>query len=139
MKRDVYTVKPDDSVMKAVKLMNRHHVGSVIVAKDWNALGIITERDVLKKVVAKKKDATRVLCGKIMAKPVICIESKKDVAEAVKLMVKKSIKKLAVTKNGRMIGIITATDILRSGHDVQGAVLQELAKFFPLEKSGYGE
>ncbi len=139
MVRDVKRVKPSDTVMKAVKIMNRHHIGSVIVEKDWEALGIVTERDVLKRVMVRRKNPDKMLCRSIMSKPIISIESRKDVADAVKIMVKNKIKRLAVTKEGRIVGMLTVTDILRSGHDIEDAVLKELARFFPLEKSGYGE
>ena len=132
-------VKPDDTVMKAVKIMNKHHIGSVIVSKNWVARGIITERDVLKKIVAKRKNPSKVLCRNIMSKPLITIESAKEVTEAVKMMVKNKIKRLAVTRKGRIVGMLTVSDVLRSGHRVEDAVLAELAKFFPLEKTGYGE
>jgi CBS domain-containing protein len=139
MKHDIRTVNPDDTVMKAVKIMNKHHIGSVIVSKNWVARGIITERDVLKKIVAKRKNPSKVLCRNIMSKPLITIESAKEVTEAVKMMVKNKIKRLAVTRKGRIVGMLTVSDVLRSGHRVEDAVLAELAKFFPLEKTGYGE
>ncbi len=139
MSREMKTVKPDDTMMKAVKIMNKHHIGSVIVSKDWVAHGIITERDVLKKIVAKRKNPSKVLCRSIMSKPLITIDSAKEVADAVKIMIKNKIKRLAVTRKGRVVGLLTVTDILRSGHKVEEAVLAELAKFFPLEKTGYGE
>ncbi len=139
MSREVKRVKPNAPVMKAVNIMNKYHIGSVIVEKDWEALGIITERDVLKRIVVKRKNPDKILCRSIMSKPIISVESKKEIADAVKIMVKNKIKRLAVTRKGRIVGMLTVTDILRSGHDVEDAVLKELARFFPLEKSGYGE
>ncbi len=139
MVRDVKTVRPDDKVLVAVKIMNKHHIGSVIVSKDWKALGIITERDVLKRIVVRRKNPDKILCRSIMSRPIVSIESNKEIADAVKIMVKNKIKRLAITRKNKIVGMLTVTDILRSGHDVEDAVLQELAKFFPLEKSGYGE
>lgn len=132
-------VGPNDSVMKAVNIMNKNHIGSVIVEHDWDALGIITERDILKRVVALKKDPDKILCKDVMTKPLISADCNTEVADAVKLMVKKRIKKLAVTRKGRMIGILTATDILRSGHRIEEEVMKELVRFFPLEKQSYAE
>jgi len=114
MKTDVLTVQPEISVVEAAKLMTEKHVGSlIIVNKKGKIIGILTERDILTDIVAKGEDLKNFLTKNIMSKHVIKINPEKTIEEASKLMVKKKIKKLPVVKNGKIIGIITASDIVK--------------------------
>jgi len=130
--RNVRTVKPEDTVKKAVTVMNRHKIGSVVVANKGMVAGIITERDVLKRVVAVNKKPEGVRCRNIMSSPVKTIDAEKSVVDAIELMARYRIKKLVVTKGREIAGIITATDILRSGERIEYAALKKLAQFFPV-------
>ena len=76
-------------------------------------MGILTESDILKKVVAEGLKADEVLVEKIMATPLIVIDPYVDLEEAMKTMIKCNIRRLPVIENGKLIGIITVKDILR--------------------------
>jgi CBS domain-containing protein len=134
--RNVRTVKPDDTTKKAAVVMNKYRIGCVIVAEGKNPMGIITERDILRRIVAAGKDAASVKCRKIMSKPVLAIDVNDSIEDAVEIMSKKKIKKLIVTRGGHLAGIVTATDILGSGEKIEYAVLKKLAEFFPIYEGG---
>ncbi len=113
MVESVITVDADATVMKAVKLMNKHEIGCLIVIRRGRAAGIITERDLLKRVVAKSKNPSRTKVREIMTKPLISGHSDMDLEDATRLMFERQIKKLPVVDEGRLLGLITLTDVAR--------------------------
>ena len=76
-------------------------------------MGIITERDLLERVVAEAKDATKTNVKDVMSSPLVVVEPSMDLGEAVKLMFQMKIKKLPVVDGKRLVGLITLTDIAR--------------------------
>lgn len=112
MKSNPVTVKPKTSVREAAEIMKKRGIGNCIVV-DNKPVGIITESDILKKVVAEDLKASEVLVEEIMRTPLIVIDPYADIEEAMKTMSKCNIRRLPVIENGELIGIITEKDILR--------------------------
>ena len=113
MIKDVISIHADATVKEAVELMNKNEIGCLIVAKKGEAVGIVTERDVLKRVISKSRDPEVTKVSEIMSKPLIVGGPDMYVEDATKLMFKKNIKKLPVMENGRLIGLVTLSDIAR--------------------------
>jgi len=114
MVEGVVTIDADATVMKAVKLMNENEIGCLIVMRRGRAVGIITERDLLKRVIGKSKNPNKTQVREIMTKPLIAGQPNMDLEEATRLMFKMKIKKLPVLEsNGRLLGLITLTDVAR--------------------------
>ena len=109
---EVITIDADATVYKAVRLMNKHEIGCVVVILKGKPVGIITERDMLKRVLAKSVDPEKIKVSDIMSAPLIIGKPKMEIENAVKLMFKTKIKKLPVV-HGRLIGLVTLTDITR--------------------------
>jgi len=116
MVEKVISIRTDATIKEAVKLMNQYEIGCLIVAKKGEAVGIITERDVLKRVVSKSKDPEVTKVSEIMSKPLIVGGPDMYVEDAARLMFKKNIKKLPITKKGQLVGIVTLSDIARVAH-----------------------
>lgn len=116
MVENVVCIDADSAVRDAVVLMNLHGIGCLIAADRGKAVGIITERDVLKRVVAQSKDADKTKVSEIMSKPIIVGGPDMFVEDATKLILSKNIKKLPVMKNGRIVGIVTLSDIARAAN-----------------------
>lgn len=116
MVEKVITIRADATVKEAVKLMNEYEIGCLIVAEKREAVGIITERDVLKRVISKSKDpeVTKVL--EIMSKPLIVGGPDMYVEDAARIMFKRNIKKLPIRKDEQLVGLITLSDIARVAH-----------------------
>jgi CBS domain-containing protein len=93
--------------------MNKFEIGCVIAVRKGKAMGILTERDLLKRVVAEGIDAAKTKVKDIMTSPLIVAEPSMDLSEAVKLMFKMKIKKLPVVDGKRLVGLISLTDIAR--------------------------
>ena len=135
MSRNVKTADIDDTVKKAAVKMNKHRIGCIIVSDGKSAVGIITERDILKKIVAAGKNAKDVKCRDIMSSPLVTIDTAAEIEDAIDIMVRRRIKKLVVTRGGHFAGILTATDIIRSGEKIENAALKKLARFFLVSDS----
>jgi len=110
---EVITIDADATVHKAVRIMNKHEIGCVIVVLKGKPVGIITERDMLKRVLAKSVDPEKIKVSDIMSAPLILGKPKMEIENAVELMFKTKIKKLPVVHRGKLIGLVTLTDITR--------------------------
>ena len=113
MVREVITVDENSTVKEAVDIMNEFQIGSLIVLEKGKAIGIVTERDFLRRVIGEGKDAKNTRVGEIMTTPLVVVEPSTDLEEAVKLMFQRKIKKLAVVDANKLVGIVTLTDIAR--------------------------
>jgi CBS domain-containing protein len=113
MVREVITVDEDSKVKEAVDVMNEFQIGSLIVLEKGKAKGIVTERDFLRRVTAEAKDIMNTKVKEIMTTPLVVVEPGTDLEEAMKLMFKNKIKKLAVVDSNKLVGIVTLTDIAR--------------------------
>jgi CBS domain-containing protein len=96
-----------------VELMNKNEIGCLVVMKKGKPIGIMTERDVLKKIVCGHKDPEQTRVSEIMSKPLIVGKVGMDWLEAVKLMLNRNIKKLPILDGERLAGLVTLTDIAR--------------------------
>jgi len=111
---EVITIEANVAVRKAVRLMNDREIGCLVVVQDGKPTGIVTERDMLKRVLVAGRDPRAVEVAEVMSKPLLFMEPEKEIEEAVKLMFKHKIKKLPVVENGRLVGLVTLTDLIRS-------------------------
>jgi len=117
MTREVLTITPEASMEDAAVLMGEKHVGSLIVTKYETPVGIVTERDLLTKVLASGKDMKETKVEKVMSYPLMttCLEAK--IKETAQLMTEKK-GRLAVFDCGKLMGIVTASDLIKSLPDV---------------------
>lgn len=113
MTKEVFTVTPEASMEEAAIIMGEKHIGSLIVMKYETPVGIVTERDLLTKVLAPGKDMKEEKVEKVMSYPLMttCLTAK--IKEAAQLMIKKK-GRLAVFECGKLMGIITASDLIKS-------------------------
>jgi len=114
MVTDVVTVGANVNVRKAVRVMNDFEIGCLIVVENGSVVGILTERDVLKRVVDEGRKPEETLVKDVMSKPLITISSEASLENAIELMFKHKIKKLPVVENGKLVGLVTFTDLVRA-------------------------
>jgi CBS domain-containing protein len=121
---DVVTITPESTLYEAARIMGQKHIGSLIVEKYKTPVGIITERDLLREVVdrgiALEKDwlvggasIKEEKVEKLMSYPLISISIKFSIKEAAQMMIEKKIRRLAVGEAGKIVGIVTAADLIR--------------------------
>jgi CBS domain-containing protein len=113
MIESVITVDADSTVMRAVRTMNKHEIGCLVVTRRGKAVGIVTERDLLKRVIGKSKNPGKTKVREIMTKPLIAGQPDMELEDATKLMFERKIKKLPVVDHGQLLGLITLTDVAR--------------------------
>jgi CBS domain-containing protein len=133
MVKNVVTVDEDASVKEAADIMNQFEIGSVITTRKRKPIGIITERDLLKRIVSEGRDARKTTVKEIMSTPLVVVSPDTDLEGAARLMFKMKIKKLPVAEENRLVGLVSLTDIARAQPMIK--FLQELAASQPTPKS----
>jgi len=103
-----------DTILFVTEKMVANNIGAVIVMSGGEPAGIVTERDIVEKVVRLHKDPTKTRAQEVMSSPLISIEAGKSVTDALRMMRDKKIRRLAVTKGGRLVGVVTERRLLDS-------------------------
>ncbi|MCP8309203.1 MAG: CBS domain-containing protein [archaeon] len=114
MTRGVRTVGPDAPLVEAISLMNQHRIGSVIVVEGDKAIGILTDRDVLQRIEKGRVDIKSKKVRDFVSEPIIQISPNLSVDEALTIMKSRNVRKLPVSSEGRLVGIVTDNDIFRA-------------------------
>jgi CBS domain-containing protein len=115
MRENPPRVHPSDSISLVIEKMLGADIGAIIVIeRDETPVGIITEKDLIERVVEPNRDIDVTLAQEVMSKPIVIIESDETVAEALRLMQEKKIRRLAVTKREVLVGIITERRLLEA-------------------------
>ncbi|MEM3536581.1 MAG: CBS domain-containing protein [Candidatus Bathyarchaeia archaeon] len=112
MSKDIRVVRPDTSVKEVVATMNKFDIGSIVVVQGERPVGIITERDILRRLVEPCLAPETLTARQVMTSPVQTISEDASIDEAARLMAKKKVKRLPVMNNGKLVGIITFSDIV---------------------------
>ncbi len=113
MTEEVTSLPPNATVLDAAKFMTDMNVGSVVVVDGDKPIGILTDRDIMTKVVVERKDPQTVKVKDIMASPVVTISVEKDIVDVTKLMSTHGVRRFPVVdSDGRIIGVIALDDIL---------------------------
>jgi len=127
MSKDVRVVRPDTSVKEVVATMNKFDIGSIVVVQGDRPVGIITERDILRRLVEPCLAPETLTARQIMTSPVLTISETANIEETAKLMARKRVKKLPVINNGKLVGMITYTDIVAKVPTLL-SILEELVR-----------
>src|SRR5208283_1177147 len=115
MSKTVRTMAPDQPASAAVKLMVKHDIGSVVIVSDSaKVVGIITERDLMRKVMSGSKPLNlKTPVSKIASKPVITATPDTKVWDAFAQMLRNKIRRLPVIQEGKLVGIVTERDLFK--------------------------
>ncbi len=113
MTREVCTIRKKDTVHTLAKRMVEYGVGSAVVIENGKPIGIVTEKDLISKIVAKNKVPSKVTIEEVMTHPIITINPHTSLRDAAMIMIKRGIRRLPIVDNsGNLVGIITDSDIL---------------------------
>jgi CBS domain-containing protein len=118
MTRTVVTATPEMTAAQAGKKMVEKRVGSIIIVKDDKPVGIVTESDMVAKVIFKNVKPSSIKLEQLMSKPLITTKSSDDVHDAVLMMVQKKIRRLPVLDGDELVGIITDADVIQVSSEV---------------------
>jgi len=111
MSKAIISVNTETTVFQIAKMMEQSDIGAILVKKNSNLAGIITDRDFATKIASDRLSFDTPV-EKVMSSPLITINHDESISAAAKRMTSKKIRKLAVTDNGNVVGLITSTDLV---------------------------
>ena len=126
MSTDFAKVSFDDSVADAARMMQKAGATEAVVMRDDDPIGIVTERDILYKVVATGLDPSTVKVREAMSAPVATVDSAAKVVDAIAKMSKLGVRRLGVTRKGKLVGLVTQKAMVSGGLE-RHVILPELA------------
>jgi len=125
----VFAVKPDASVLEALKLMADKNTGAVLVMNGDKVAGILSERDCIRKVELAGKTAQNTKVSEIMTRNVLYIEVSQSLEECMAIMIDKNIRHLPVYEEGKLLGLISVRDVLKEVVDYQQFMISQLEHY----------
>ena len=114
MSSPVVTIEGSSSVRQATILMTEKKIGSILILEEGVSAGIVTEKDILVRVVAKGYDPDETKISEIMSSPLVTITDKIGILEAIRRMLENKISRLVVMKDGELFGIVSERDLMRA-------------------------
>jgi CBS domain-containing protein len=106
-------INSEENVVKAAALMRENNISSLLVKHKGDFAGIVTEKDIINKVVAEELYPGDIKVNEIMSKDLVTVSKNESIEDAAKLMRKKGVRRLVVLEDERIVGIITETDIAK--------------------------
>lgn len=113
MTKEIVIIDADRTALEAARLMTEKGISSLFIAKDGNLVGIVTERDFIKKICAKELAVSQVKVGDIMSKILTTAGPETPIEVAVQRMANHKVRRLPIMEGGKVIGIITVTDLAK--------------------------
>lgn len=125
----VWTVDPDSSVFDAIKLMADKDVGSIVVVKDGEPVGIFTERHYTRNVFLKGRASPTTAVGDVMSKRVVCARPEQTVEECMAVMTDKRVRHLPVLQEKNLVGLVSIGDLVKSKITDQKFTIEQLVEY----------
>lgn len=126
---EVATASPDDTILDVAKQMNAQRIGAVVVVEADKVVGILSERDILREIVAACKSPEALRVADIMTKAVACCKPDSSLQECQSAMTSKRLRHLPVVEDGKLVGIISSGDILAREVEVQQTTIEYLDEY----------
>jgi CBS domain-containing protein len=128
MTRDVEACEPNASVKEAAELMARKDVGPIPIVEDGTLVGIVTDRDIVIRVIAEGRAPEQTTVGEISSKELVTVSPEDDFEDAMRLLAEHQVRRLPVVEEDRLVGILAQADIARVGKDAKtGEVVEEIS------------
>ena len=125
----VFSIAPQESVLRAIEIMATRHVGALLVMKDGALVGIISERDYARKVILKNRSSADTPVSDIMSSPAISVTPDDTVHHCMELMTEKRIRHLPVVIGGRVVGMLSIGDLVKAVIQEQTEHIQHLERY----------
>ena len=127
--KEVYSVLSTITVYEALGVMSEKNIGAILVIEDEILKGILSERDYARKIALKAKSSKKTLVHEIMAENVITVRPTDNLDYCMELMYTKKVRHLPVLENGKIIGIVSIGDVVKSIMDMQKDTIQYLDSY----------
>jgi len=125
----VHKTRPTEKVVAAVDEMCRLHVGALVVMNDDTPVGIVSERDLMQRVILERRDPQTTTAGEVMTRDVVCVGIDASPGEAMRIMTEKRCRHLPVVLDGKIVGIISIGDLVRWASRNQEYEIQMLHEY----------
>jgi CBS domain-containing protein len=125
----VISIRPDATVLEAALLMNESGIGGLVVLDGGTLAGVVTERDMMRRVIAQRRDPAATEVRAVMTSPVVTCAPGTTVEEAAAVMTNRRIRHLPVQEGGRLVGLITIGDLLAFQVAEQQATIQYMSSY----------
>jgi CBS domain-containing protein len=125
----IFSVGPNDSVLRAIEIMATRHVGALLVMQEGELLGIISERDYARKVILKKRSSHDTPVSDIMSAPAISVTPDDTVRHCMELMTNGRFRHLPVLKSGRVVGMLSIGDLVKAVIEEQTLQIEQLERY----------
>lgn len=125
----VFSVPPEANVLKALELMAEKNTGAAMVMRGDEVVGILSERDCVRKLDLKGRSASEARVQEIMTANVLYVEASQSLEECMALMIDKNIRHLPVYENGKLLGLISVRDVLKEVVDYQKFIIAQLEHY----------
>ena len=126
---EVFTITPDATVFEALNLMAEHNIGALLVMTGNEINGIVSERDCIRKVDVKGRNAKDTKVSEIMTSDVITVEADQPLEQCMGLMIDKNIRHLPVCEGKNLLGVLSVRDVLKEVIEVQQMMLSQLERY----------
>ncbi len=127
--RRVVTVPQEAPVLEVIRLMAEHHIGSVLVMRGPDIIGIATERDYARKVILQGRSSSDTPVSAIMSSPVICVTPEDSVSACMEIVTERKIRHLPVLENGGLAGMVSIGDLVRAVIEDQQHEIHQLHQY----------
>ena len=127
--RTLYSVEPEDPVLEAIRQMADQHVGALLVLKGTELQGIISERDYARKVILHGRSSAETPVWQIMSSPVITVSPEQNVQDCMKLMTERRVRHLPVVEDGKVIGMVSIGDLVKTVIEEQQQTIEQLESY----------
>jgi len=125
----IYSVKPDDPVLEAIRVMAERHVGALVVMDGARLVGIVSERDYARKIILKGRSSADTPVSQIMSSPVRTVVPESSVQECMELMTEHRVRHLPVLESGRVIGVVSIGDLVKEVIRDQQETIEQLESY----------
>lgn len=127
--RTIFRVGPDDPVLEAIRSMAEHHVGALLVMREQELIGIVSERDYARKVILMGRSSSETPVSQIMSAPVTTVGPDASVEECMRLMTERRIRHLPVIERGRVAGVVSIGDLVKAVIEDQQQAIEQLESY----------
>jgi CBS domain-containing protein len=127
--KDIWSIGPDDPVLKAIQVMADRHIGALPVLRGDELVGIVSERDYARKVILLGRSSSETQVEQIMSSPVITVSPDEAVHRCMEIMTEQRVRHLPVVEKGKLVGIISIGDLVKAVIEEQQQTITQLERY----------
>ena len=128
-KGSIYSVDPDAPVLEAIRLMAEHSVGALLVMREQQLIGVVSERDYARKVILLGRSSADTAVREIMTSPVVTVSPLSTLDECMRLVAERRVRYLPVVENGRTVGVVSIGDLVKATIEEQQRTIEQLESY----------